>query len=91
MLIASCDRALAWTDGFKDAACHGLLAQIVDTTGVGSFAMAFSLADVADSVGYVLGPPLGSALCHVLGRTGGLAVFAAAISALLPAVARLPG
>ena len=73
--------------GFKDAACHALLAQLVERTSVGSFAMAFSLADVADSVGYVLGPPLGSALCTLLGRTGGLAVFAAGIGLLLPAMA----
>ena len=77
--------------GFKDAACHGLLAEIVEHSGVGSFAMAFSLADVSDSIGYILGPPLGSALCHVLGRTGGLAAFALGMCALLPAVSSLPG
>jgi len=72
--------------GFKDVASHGLLAEIVERSGVGSFAMAFSLADVADSVGYVVGPPLGSALCAALGKTGGLALFALAIAMLLPAV-----
>ena len=44
------------------------------------------LPDVADSVGYVVGPPLGSALCAALGKTGGLALFALAIAMLLPAV-----
>ena len=75
--------------GFKDAACHGLLAQIVERSGVGSFAMAFALADIADSIGYVVGPPLGSALMAALGRTGGLAIFAMGMAALLPALARV--
>ena len=77
--------------GFKDAACHGLLAQIVERSGVGSFAMAFSLADVADSLGYVIGPPLGSALCAALGKTGGLSVLALMIAALLPAMVAVEG
>ena len=77
--------------GFKDVASHGLLAEMVDKYNVGSYAMAFSLADVADSIGYVVGPPLGSALCAALGRTRGLAVFALGMALLLPAIARLPG
>ena len=44
---------------------------------------------MADSVGYVVGPPVGSALCGQLGRTAGLAVFAAVVAALLPALARV--
>ena len=52
--------------------------------------MAFSLADVADSLGYVLGPPLSSALCSALGKTPGLAVFGLGVAAIVPAVARLP-
>ena len=75
--------------GFKDVACHGLLAQLVERAGVGSFAMAFSLADMADSVGYVVGPPLGSLLCHYFGRTGGLFLFGLGVSALVPALARV--
>ena len=61
-----------------------------ERSSVGSVAMAFALADVADSVGYIVGPPLGSALCHVLGRTPGLAAFALGIALLLPALSRVP-
>lgn len=77
--------------GFKDCASHGLLAEAVERSGIGSFAMAFALADVADSLGYVLGPPLGSALCHLLGRTPGLGLFAAAVATILPALSSVPG
>ena len=41
---------------FKDASTHGLLADLVDAHGAeGSYAMAFALADVADSAGYIVG------------------------------------
>ena len=74
---------------FKDAASHGLLAELVDAHGVGTYAMAFALADAADSAGYIVGPPLGAALMGVLGRTPGLALCAAAVWLLVPAHARL--
>ena len=74
---------------FKDAASHGLLAELVDTHGVGTYAMAFALADAADSAGYIVGPPLGAALCAVLGRTPGLALCAVAVLLLVPAHAHL--
>ena len=74
---------------FKDAASHGLLAELVDTHGVGTYAMAFALADAADSAGYIVGPPLGAALMGVLGRTPGLALCAVAVLLLVPAHAQL--
>ena len=74
---------------FKDAASHGLLAELVDTYGVGTYAMAFALADAADSAGYIVGPPLGAALMSVLGRTPGLALCAVAVMLLVPAHAQL--
>ena len=74
---------------FKDAASHSLLAELVDAHGVGTYAMAFALADAADSAGYIVGPPLGAALMGVLGRTPGLALCAAAVLLLVPAHAQL--
>ena len=75
--------------GFKDAVGNGLLADIVDATGQGSHEMAFALADMADSVGYIFGPLVGVALCKLLGRTGGLLAFGLAYLALSPLLVRL--
>ncbi len=74
---------------FKDTASHGLLADLVDAHGVGTYAMAFALADVADSAGYMIGPPLGHLLMRALGRTEGLAISALAVLLLVPAHAQL--
>ena len=51
--------------------------------------MAFALADVADSAGYMIGPPLGHLLMRALGRTEGLAISALAVLLLVPAHAQL--
>ena len=71
---------------FKDASTHGLLADLVDAHGAeGSYAMAFALADVADSAGYIVGPPLGAALGAALGsRTKGLALSGLGVLAAVP-------
>ena len=75
---------------YKDAASHGLLAELVDATGVGTYAMAFALADVADSAGYIVGPPLGAALGAALGsRTKGLALSGLGVLAAVPATLAL--
>ena len=67
----------------KDAVGHGLLADLVDKHHVGSYAMSFSLADVADSAGYILGPLLGLSLCRLLrSRTAGLLVVGLACAML---------
>jgi MFS family permease len=70
--------------GFKDAVGHGLLADLVDRRGLGSHEMAFALADMADSVGYIFGPLAGIALCNLVGRTGGLLAFGTGCGALMP-------
>ena len=76
---------------FKDASTHGLLADLVDAHGAeGSYAMAFALADVADSAGYIVGPPLGAALGAALGsRTKGLALSGLGVLAAVPATLAL--
>ena len=67
----------------KDIVGHSLLADLVDERGVGSYAMAYSLADVADSAGYVAGPLVGFALCRAVGsRKVGLAISGIACAAL---------
>ena len=70
----------------KDVVGHGLLADLVDEHRVGTYAMTFALADVADSAGYILGPMVGLALCRALrSRTAALFLFGVACAALAPA------
>lgn len=76
--------------GCKDVVGAALLADLVDRHGAGSYAMAFALADMSDSLGYVLGPLGGVALCKALGsRTLGLSAFALGCWVLVPSTLRL--
>lgn len=66
--------------GAKDAVGHGLLADLVDEGRLGSYAMAFALADATDSLGYIVGPLAGAALSRAFaarGRAPGLVGFGA--------------
>lgn len=74
----------------RDTVGHGLLADLVDRHKVGSYAMAFALADCADSVGYIVGPIVGFALARWLrSRTAALLAVGAICAALSPAIARV--
>jgi DHA2 family multidrug resistance protein-like MFS transporter len=71
--------------GFKDLVGNSLLADLVDRRAVGSYEMVFALADMADSIGYILGPICGVALCRALrSRALGLLVFGLGCVALMP-------
>lgn len=73
--------------GAKDAVGHGLLADLVDEHRLGSYAMAFALADATDSLGYIVGPLAGAALSRQFasgGRTPGLVVFGALALLMVP-------
>ena len=74
----------------RDTVGHGLLADLVDRHKVGSYAMAFALADCADSVGYIVGPIVGFALARWLrSRTAALLAVGAICAALSPVIARV--
>ena len=74
-----------YTDACKDLVGHGLLADIVDHHQAGTYAMTFSLADVADSAGYILGPVIGIALGRVLrSRQAALLIMGILCAALAP-------
>jgi MFS family permease len=74
----------------KDAVGHGLLADLVEEHGVGSLPMAFALADSADSLGYIIGPLVGTALSGAFGgRTVGLLCFGLFCAALIGPTLRL--
>tara|TARA_B100000524_G_C23526623_1_gene326158 strand:+ start:31 stop:318 length:288 start_codon:yes stop_codon:yes gene_type:complete len=74
----------------KDSVSHGLLADLVDRHGKGSYSMVFALADMADSLGYIIGPICGVALTSATGsRTAALFIMGLAVAALIPKVWRL--
>jgi MFS family permease len=71
--------------GMKDLVGNALLADLVDLHGVGSYEMAYALADMSDSIGYILGPLLGITLCRVLrSRVSGLLISALLCALLVP-------
>jgi MFS family permease len=72
----------------RDLVGHGLLADLVDRHRVGSYAMAFALADCADSLGYIAGPLVGFALARLLrSRLAGLLLVGIACASLAPPIA----
>lgn len=71
----------------KDVVGYGLLADLVDRHNVGSHTMVFSLADCADSAGYIFGPMAGFAVCRFVGsRSAGLLFAGLACAAIAPLV-----
>lgn len=71
----------------KDVVGYGLLADLVDHHRVGSYAMIFSLADCADSAGYIFGPIAGFALCRLVrSRSVGLLLAGIACATIAPLI-----
>ena len=60
--------SLAWNGSVAQA----LLADLVDRHELGNYSMAFALADMADSLGLIIGPILGLGVSQVMGPSSGV-------------------
>ena len=87
-MFVACLAALGTGMGAVDSSVFPQLADVVEGTFPGSFGAVFSLADIALSLGYVVGPLAGTALEHhtsfftATGGYGLLLVLAAPLAAL---------
>eukprot|EP00977_Amphora_coffeiformis_P000339 scaffold96_cov172-Amphora_coffeaeformis.AAC.3 len=75
---------------FNRAVGSALLADLVDRHGLGSYGLAFALADMADSLGLILGPTLGLAISQVFGKNAGALVLGGLCLVLVPTLAAIP-
>jgi MFS family permease len=63
--------SLAWNGSVAQA----LLADLVDRHRLGNYSMAFALADMADSLGLIIGPILGLGVSQVMGPNFGVGLM----------------
>ena len=75
---------------FNRAAGSALLADLVDRHRLGSYGMAFALADMADSLGLILGPTLGLTISQNYGKNAGAVVLGGLCLLLLPSLLAIP-
>ena len=74
---------------FANAAGQALLADLVDRHKLGGYGMAFALSDMADSLGFILGPIIGLAVSQKFGASAGVGVLGASCLLLAPIVLRI--
>jgi MFS family permease len=74
---------------FANAAGQALLADLVDRHKLGGYGMAFALSDMADSLGFILGPIIGLAVSQKFGASAGVGVLGASCLLLAPSVLRI--
>jgi DHA1 family solute carrier family 18 vesicular amine transporter 1/2 len=72
--------------GVSGSAGQALLADLVDRHNLGEYSMAFALADMADSIGLIVGPILGLSISQILGPSAGVAFIGVFCLLLLPLV-----
>ena len=75
---------------FNRAVGSALLADLVDRHGLGSYSMAFALADMADSLGLILGSTLGLTIGQIFGKNAGALVLGGLCLVLVPTLLAIP-
>ena len=75
---------------FNRSVGSALLADLVDRHQLGSYGMAFALADMADSLGLILGPTLGLTISQHFGKNSGALCLGILCLVLVPPLFAIP-